>query len=179
MWRENGLVRPLLLMDIDGPLNPYDAPWFAQRKPAPGYTFHELTPSGGITYRVALNRAHGRELLQMADYFDLAWASTWLQDANRLISPLLGLPTDIPVVPLRLPGFHNARRSWKAEQIADWVGDRPFAWFDDEINHATREWLRSQAQLSRHLAHRVESHLGLVPADFEVLMAFAEQFHAR
>ena len=115
----------------------------------------------------------------MADHFDLAWASTWLQDANHLVSPLLGLPTDIPVVPLRLPGFHSARRSWKAEQIAEWVGDRSFAWFDDEINRATREWLNSQEHLSRHLAHRVEPHLGLVPADFDVLMAFAKQFQAR
>jgi hypothetical protein len=116
MWREDGLVRPLFLMDIGGPLNPYDAPWCTQRKP-PGYTFHELTPSGGITYRVALSRDHGRELLKVAESFDLAWASTWLHDAKP--------------------------------------------------------------QLGRHLAHRVEPHLGLAPADFDVLMAFAEQFHAR
>ena len=175
MCSENGGVRPLLLMDVDGPLNPYSAPWFVQQTPAPGYAFHELTPSGGITYRVALNPDHGHRLQRLAEYFDLAWATTWLQDANRLISPLLGLPTDLPVVPLRQPIFHHASRSWKAEQIADWVDHRPFAWFDDEINRATREWLKSQERLGRHLAHRVEPHVGLLPIDFDALLAFAEQ----
>jgi hypothetical protein len=181
-WRmssDNSRVRPMLLMDIDGPLNPYAAPWFVRREPAPGYTFHELTPAGGFTYRVALNRAHGHELERLADHFDLVWATTWLHDANRLISPLLGLPTDIPVVPLRQPLFHNAARSWKAEPIADWVGERTFAWFDDEINEATREWLHAQARLNTHLAHRVEPHLGLMPADFGALLSFAEQLDQR
>ena len=173
--RENGWVRPLLLMDVDGPLNPFEAPWFVQQTPAPGYAFHELTPAGGITYRVALNPEHGQQLQRMAASFDLAWATTWLQDANRLISPLLGLPMNLPVVPLMLPRFHHARRSWKAEQIADWVGDRPFAWFDDEINRTTRQWLDSQETLGRHLAHRVEPHLGLMSADFVELLAFGEQ----
>lgn len=172
--RENGGVRALLLMDVDGPLNPYEAPWFLQQTPAPGYAFHELTPAGGVTYRVALNPEHGQELQRMAGSFDLAWATTWLHDANRLISPLLGLATNLPVVPLVQPRFHHGSRSWKAEQIADWVRDRPFAWFDDEVNRATRQWLDSQERLGRHLAHRVEPHLGLMLADFDALLSFAD-----
>jgi HAD domain in Swiss Army Knife RNA repair proteins len=159
-------------MDVDGPLNPYGAPWFVQQTPASGYAFHEVTPSDGITYRVALNPEHGRELQRLAGCFELAWASTWREDANRLISPLLGLPTDLPVVPLMQPRFHDVLRSWKAEQIANWVGSRPFVWFDDEINLATRRWLDAQETLGRHLAHHVQPDVGLMASDFHAFRVF-------
>jgi hypothetical protein len=175
MSRENAAMQPLLLIDIDGPLNPFRAPWFGQREAAPGFEFHDLTPAGGITYRVALNQEHGRRLAALShDAFDLVWATTWLNDANALIAPLLGLPTDLPVIPLDRPNVPRGRRSWKAEQIAYWVGSRPFAWFDDEINRATRSWLESMPNLGAHLAHRVEPHVGLVDADFVVLRSFAD-----
>ena len=43
-------MRPLLLMDVDGPLNPVWrrlVPWAAQRS----YVIHELTPAGERTYQ--------------------------------------------------------------------------------------------------------------------------------
>jgi hypothetical protein len=160
-------------MDVDGPLNPFEAPWFLQATPAPGYEFHELTPAGGVTYRVALNRFHGEELGRLATSFDLAWATTWLDDANRLISPILGLPQDLPVVPLERPMVNRSRRCWKTDQIAAWVGERSFAWFDDEINRPTRKWLDDQSSLASHLALRVSAETGLSGEDIEQLTGFA------
>jgi len=167
-------VRPLLLLDIDGPLNPLRANWFPGPVPAPGYQFHELTPAGGIAYRVALNPRHGQRLRELArESFELVWATTWLEDANRLVAPLLGLPNDLPVIPLHRPHAPRGKCSWKAEQILAWVGGRRFVWFDDEINRATRDWLASACPAD-HLAYRVEPHLGLVDADFDEFKLFAQ-----
>jgi hypothetical protein len=65
-------------------------------------------------------------------------------------------------------------RSSKAEHIVDWVGQRPFAWFDDEINRPTRLWLSSRDTVGPHLAHRVPAEVGLTDADFEVFWDFAK-----
>lgn len=165
-------MSPLLLIDIDGPLNPYAASWFRTRRPADGFDFHDLTPQGERAYRVALNPEHGAWLRELSAAYELAWASTWQHEANRLVAPLLGLPGDLPVVPLRTPPGWTARRSWKTEQIIDWVGLRPFAWFDDEINRQTRDWL-AHAGLGPHLALRIEPHIGLRRGDIDRLAAFA------
>jgi hypothetical protein len=165
-------VKPLLLMDVDGPMNPFRAPWFVQRTPADGYEFHELTPEGEQTYSVALNPEHGVRLLELASIYDLVWASTWGADANRLIAPILGLPSDLPVISLPEPSVLMSRRSWKVERIVEWVDHRPFAWFDDEINRPTRLWLAGQDTVGPHLAHRVPAEVGLTDADFDVLWAF-------
>jgi hypothetical protein len=162
-------MKPLLLMDVDGPMNPFRAPWFAQRTPADGYEFHELTPEGDLTYRVALNPEHGRRLLELSSIYDLAWATTWGEEANRLIAPILGLPADLPVISLPQPSVLMSRRSWKAERIVDWVGARPFAWFDDEINWPTRLWLGSRNAVRPYLAHRVPAEVGLTEPDFECI----------
>jgi len=161
-------------MDVDGPLNPFRARWFAQPTPADGYQFHELTPGSNQTFRVALNAEHGRRLLELASIYDLAWATTWGPEANRLISPILGLPSDLPVISLPQPSLLMSRRSWKAERIVDWVDHRPFAWFDDEINRPTRLWIASRDAVGPHLAHRVPAEVGLTDDDFDVLGVFAK-----
>jgi hypothetical protein len=166
-------VKPLLLMDVDGPLNPFDARWFVSRTPRDGYSFHQLKPAGGQTYWVALNPTHGRRLEELSAVYDLAWATTWGEDANRLIAPIVGLPTDLPVVPLLQPRFRIPGVFWKTEQIAEWVGPRPFAWFDDEINRATRDWLADQSGLGAHHTRRVAANEGLKSADFAALEEFA------
>lgn len=83
-------------MDVDGQMNPFRARWFTQHSPADGYQFHELMPDGDQTNRVALNPEHGQRLLELASTYDLVWATTWAAEANRLVSPILGLPSDLP-----------------------------------------------------------------------------------
>lgn len=167
-------VKPLLLMDVDGPMNPFRAKWFAKRAPIEGYEFYELTPEGDQTYRVALNPDHGTRLRDLASIYELVWATTWGEDANRLIAPILGIPDNLPVIDLPQPSVLMSRRSWKTEVIADWCGDRPFVWFDDEINRPTRIWLANRGGLGSHLAHRVPAEVGLTPPDFDAILAFAQ-----
>lgn len=166
--------RPWLLMDVDGPLSPFRARWFERAvAPAP-FCFHELATSSGQSFRVALNPEHGEELRELSQAYDLAWATTWQHDANRLIAPILGLSRDLPVVPLLRPRGWLQRRSWKTEQVCDWVGRRPFAWFDDEINRRTRAWARGAAWLSPHLFVRVAPEDGLGDQHFDALWDFVE-----
>lgn len=169
--------RPLLLLDVDGPLNPYAARWFTTRVARDGYVFHDVGPVGGFaSLRVALHPQHGRWLREPAtadDGFDLVWATTWRHEANRVLAPLLQLPPDLPVIDLVPDHRHIGRHSWKTDRIADWVGPRPFAWIDDEINRHTRSRLGGFPWLGPHLALRIEPHQGLGPADVERLRAFA------
>jgi len=80
-------MRPLLLLDFDGPLNLHRAAGIP-----PGYERHEIT-EGEKTWRVLLNPQHGVELNALAETFDLVWATSGEHGANRLLAPLLGCRT--------------------------------------------------------------------------------------
>lgn len=75
-------MKPLLLIDIDGPLNPYGGKPQRRRE---GYTTHRMRPSGWThdkPLRVWLNPGHGEELLALADRYELVWATTWKGEAD-------------------------------------------------------------------------------------------------
>ena len=57
---------------------------------------------------------------------------------------------------------------WKTRTVVAWADGRPFAWVDDEITNADREWV-SAHHPSRALLHHVESSRGLTDDDFAVL----------
>jgi len=156
-------MRPLLLLDFDGPLNPHRAAGIPS-----GYQRHEIT-EGDKTWRVLLNQQHGVELNALADTFDLVWATSWEHGANRLLSPLLGLPNDLPVIvwPSREP---VRRGSWKTPYVANWVGDRPFVWVDDEVDDFDQTFFAEDHQL----VHRVDPQTGLRAADFAAIRAWAD-----
>lgn len=167
-------VRPLLLMDIDGPLNPYAAPWAVINPAQYGYQFYVVGPvREHRQVRVLLNVQHGLWLRRLAEHFDLVWATTWEHDANRQLAPILGLPDDLPVITLWADLARTGRASWKTDAVAEWVGSRPFAWFDDEINEATRARLASWPGIGPHLAWYVDPRHGLRPSDVAALREFA------
>ncbi|MFD3403667.1 hypothetical protein ACFWUU_23490 [Kribbella sp. NPDC058693] len=56
-------MRPFLLLDFDGPLNPHQADGIP-----PGYQQHEIV-EGKKTWRVLLNPHHGAELNNLASAF--------------------------------------------------------------------------------------------------------------
>jgi hypothetical protein len=180
------MTRPTLLIDIDGPLNPWAAK--PHRRPE-GYGTHRLNPVDvkgekwttahkGKSLRVWLNESHGPALLKLGETFDLVWASTWGPEANRLIGPVLGLPeleyvnfwavSDRPHSPERVDGVY-----WKTPLIADWAAGRPFAWIDDEVREEDRAYL-ADCPGGPTLLHHVSPRLGLLEPDFAVLAAWAD-----
>ncbi|WP_199923446.1 hypothetical protein [Streptomyces sp. NRRL F-5123] len=164
------MSRPLLYLDVDGPLNPYAAQ--PERRP-PGYTTLRVTLGpdrsalSGRTLRVWLAPWHGPALLDLG--YELYWATTWMADANRWIAPVLGLP-ELPYVDFgdallseRPDGVH-----WKTAALVDHAAGRPFAWVDDEQSALDGEYVAGHHPAPA-LLHHVSPRLGLRPADFETL----------
>lgn len=157
------MTGPLLLLDVDGVLNPYRAK--PSKRPA-GYTTHRLTPDGR-TYRVWLNPSHGRMLLDFAEKTgaELVWATTWEHAANRLIAPLIGLPT-LPVIGWGYTGVH-----WKFDAVQVYAQGRPLAWLDDDFGyyHREREWFEERRGDTPTLLHHVDPAIGLLQGDLDAV----------
>jgi hypothetical protein len=138
-WVAVSTVRPALLLDVDGVLNPYAAP-----ECPPGYHEHRYQPGllwGPRGLRVWLNPEHGPMLTGFAQEYglELVWATTWEQQASEWIAPRVGLPGDLAVIRF---GTGAVVKRPKVEQ---WAGDRPYAWFDDMFTEADLEWAADRA----------------------------------
>ncbi|WP_370371547.1 hypothetical protein [Catenulispora sp. GP43] len=179
-------MRPMLLIDVDGPLNPYAAK--RTRRPE-GYTTHRLLPPSWAEerralldllgapdqrvkpLRVWLNPDHGPALAALP--FTLVWATTWQQEANEYIGPVLGLP-ELPVITWPEERvFPAGGLCWKTPEIVTWAAGRPFAWIDDDITDADHDWVRDRHE-GPALLRRIDPAIGLVTEDFEALAAWAE-----
>ena len=153
--------------------------------------------------RVWLNPKHGPMLVAMADMFDLHWATAWVDNANTIIAPLIGLP-ELPVIrwtnyhpldtPLTvLPPFEQTRSAraggnrrsvervhWKTRPIAQYTAllddnpaGRPFVWMDDEITDADRYYLAQVGSVGPHLLHRIDPAVGMTAVDLDLMRAWA------
>jgi HAD domain in Swiss Army Knife RNA repair proteins len=147
------LSETLLFLDVDGTLLPF-APRGRVSRPSGNPLLDRLDPADG-----ARLRSLGCSLV---------WATTWMDDANEVLSPRLGLPR-LPVLdwsgddeppPLEV--------HWKTPSLVRWAAGRPFAWLDDEIFDADRRWIADH-HAGPALAHRVDPRSGLTRADFEVV----------
>ncbi|MEV6236444.1 HAD domain-containing protein [Lentzea sp. NPDC051838] len=139
---------PLLFLDVDGPLLP-----FGDGVPgAPGLA--------------RLDPMHGPWLQALPS--ELVWATTWMDEANEHIAPLLGLP------PLRVATWtddepHDGLH-WKTRGLVTLAGTRPFAWVDDEITGRDRAWVAEHHP--KALLHKVDPRHGLTDADYLELDAW-------
>lgn len=138
---------PLLFLDVDGVVLPFGA---------------DVDDLGDDL---------GRRLAALPG--ELVWATAWEHGANDMIAPRLGLPR-LPVVEWRLPTVADGvldeylNLHWKTRQVVEWAAGRDFAWADDEVTAADREWI-AENHAGRALVHRVPAVLGLTGVDFEVL----------
>ncbi|MFM9368037.1 HAD domain-containing protein [Streptomyces sp. Da 82-17] len=164
--------RPLLFLDVDGPLIPFGAP--------EGYPAYGGGDTGGNPLLARLDPALGPRLAGLG--CALVWATTWGEDANAELAPRLGLPR-LPVLPYpeeneegegsvetayegSTIGLH-----WKTRPIVDRAAGRPFVWVDDEIADADRRWVAAHHP-GRALLHRVDARHGLRESDFAAIRAW-------
>ncbi|MDT0266107.1 HAD domain-containing protein [Streptomyces sp. DSM 44915] len=162
--------RPLLFLDVDGPLIPFGAP------PGSYPTFHESSGPVAVAGNPLLARldpAHGPRLAALG--CELVWATSWLAEANACVAPLLGLP---PLTVVEWPeaseqderderdGLH-----WKTRALVGWAAGRAFVWVDDEITAADRAWVATHHP-GPALLHRVAARLGLTSDDYTRISAW-------
>ncbi|WP_144127157.1 HAD domain-containing protein [Catellatospora sichuanensis] len=150
--------RPLLFLDVDGPLIPFggSTPQPARSEP-PHDDAHPLL--------ARLDPEHGRLLSALP--CDLVWATTWMADANEVIAPRLGLP-DLPVVHWPDEDEPDERLHWKTRGLVEWAAGRAFVWVDDELTDRDRVWV-AENHGGRALLHRVDPGRGLTGADFAAI----------
>ncbi|MER5434324.1 HAD domain-containing protein [Streptomyces sp. NPDC002588] len=147
----------LLFLDVDGTLIPFGGP---APYPVHGTSPHPLLPR--------VDPALGPRLAALG--CTAVWATTWLDEANTLLAPWLGLPP-LPVVEWPDEEPPAGRRHWKTRPLVAWADGRPFVWLDDEITDADRVWVAA-----RHpgpaLLHRVDHRRGLTDADLAAVEAW-------
>jgi hypothetical protein len=143
----------LVFLDVDGVLLPFGA-----------------TGAGSDPVATRIDSRHGPRLAVLR--CELVWATTWMDSANEVIAPALGLPP-LAVLDSLDPtpedtyyGLH-----WKTRGIVGSAAGRPFAWIDDEITSSDREWVRDRHPAPALLL-RIDPALGLTADDLDMLEAW-------
>jgi hypothetical protein len=72
----------------------------------------------------------------------MAWATTWAEDANTMIGPVIGLP-ELPVIDFG-GGQPGALPGWKYPSVSAYAQDRPLVWLDDDFQIS--EYAQAKAQ---------------------------------
>jgi hypothetical protein len=151
--------RPLLLLDVDGVLNPYpECP--------DGYSEHVLFPDDEEPVRLAA--IHGDWLRELNEAFSLVWATGWGENANVLLCPHFGLPS-LPVV--MFPAIPFDPRD-KVPAIDAFVADRLAAWVDDIVTLEARRW--AQGRKVPTLLIEVDHNIGLTRGDVDRLLSWSQ-----
>lgn len=167
------IQRPLLFLDVDGPLIPFGAepqqyPTYAADGELPGADANPLL--------TRINPEHGTRLAALP--CEVVWATTWMADANECIAPLIGLP-QLAVVDWPEPSATDDQDErdglhWKTRALVGRAVGRPFVWVDDEITDTDRRWVAAHHR-GHALLHRVDPRLGLTDDDYAALDSWLRQ----
>ncbi|MGA5819786.1 hypothetical protein ACPC54_18240 [Kitasatospora sp. NPDC094028] len=174
---------PLLYLDVDGPLNilndwpdePHKLMVHQVRPPSWVRRHPHLRPDQVPELTLRLNPEHGAELADLP--YELVWGTTWEEEANEYIAPRIGLPS-LPVVTwTNLDGIGPEGTYFKTSELVRHSAGQPFAWVDDQILQADRDYV------ARHhpgpaLLYCVDPAKGLGLDDFEALAAWVDTLPA-
>ncbi|MFG2039943.1 HAD domain-containing protein [Dactylosporangium sp. NPDC048998] len=161
----------MIFLDVDGVLIPFRARPAGTDRPSTGHAT-DAHDGAGNPLLDRLDPGDGRHLLALLG--ELVWATTWMAEANDVVSPRLGLPAlpvvDWPDTDEEAPrGVH-----WKTVSLTRWAAGRPFVWLDDETTDADRRWVAAHHPQPA-LLHRVDPYLGLTDADFSAVRHWLAQ----
>lgn len=164
---------PLLVLDVDGVLNPY-----AMTVPPPG-TFDDFEPHEARGFLLRLSKTMGRRLVRLPA--ELCWATTWADTVDRDVAPYCDLPPGLRVA-ARPPEEPAALvTNWKLVQVRRLVEatGRAFVWVDDDAldwpgpdGEDARAWA-ARCPLP-HLLVAPDPATGLTPAQLDEIAGFLE-----
>lgn len=154
--------RPLLFVDIDGVLNPNCGPL------PEGFQTHWLFPDNDEPVRVC--QAHSGWLYELAEQYDLTWATSWTPEDRAVLATVLDLPpftaaADIP------PGKIEPAK--KVPAVHDVAGDRALAWIDDMLTPEAFAWAASRGAPT--LLVPIDPVSGLTRARVDQLIAWSSE----
>jgi hypothetical protein len=154
------------MVDIDGVISLFGVPERDDEgDTAPRGSLHAV--DGTVHFLSATAATH---LLELADLYELVWASGWEERADEHLPRLLGLPAGLPHLSFnREPG--NSGAHWKLEAIERFAGGRALAWVDDCFNDACRRW--AAARESPTLLVATDPRRGLTAGETARLRAWA------
>jgi hypothetical protein len=174
--RRNIMDRPLVLLDIDGVVNAFDAPYEAIARG--GYT---QTQGGG--YRLTIRPEWAEWVDGLAEHGDVVWATMWQRFAITDFAPATGIGLGIADY-IDFDRHHRSdlgRRTgsgvggYKQPGVEAYVGDRPFVWIDDDIRPEQVVWAmeRNLAGIPTLLLVP-DPAVGLTADDVRMVQAFRE-----
>lgn len=166
-------TRPLLFLDVDGPVNVFKGyPHSQMRGEAVCCAFTGFQPTV-----LHLDARHPAILAELAEVFRIVWATAWEHAANEVVSPLVGLPVDTPVVEwgddkfTGRAGPQHGRVHWKTVRLAEYAAGRPFMWLDDECDADDQDWFDENGIAG--YAVTVDPHIGITSRLLDWVLLYA------
>lgn len=143
--------RPLLLMDVDGVLNAFEA-WERVDRWRPLGLGNMRVPDGlqaarADGYHLLLRPEHRDWVAALEGQFDMVWATMWQERATTALAPVVGFGAAWPWI--AFDAFQQRtttqRTGWgvgsyKFPGVVATVQDRPAVWIDDDLEPAIYEW---------------------------------------
>lgn len=175
------MSRPLLFIDIDGVLNPFESGPASEDH---GFVRHYLRPTCWIDQHphmrprdvphvaVWLHPDHGEELLDLP--YELVWATAWEQEANTYVGPRIGLPELLVVTWSTRDGYGPGGTHRKTIDVIRYAAGRPFVWLDDQLSAVDRAYVQEHHPGPAWL-YDVDPADGLGLDDFEALAQWTDR----
>jgi hypothetical protein len=111
-------MKPVLFLDVDGVLSALrESPW------AESVSSAVKVADYPHSFLINTSPLLGFRLQQLP--VDIHWLTTWREDANTLISPLVGLPDDLPVVDWQIAFGEPSSIDGKRRAVEAWTEANP------------------------------------------------------
>ena len=161
--QQNASKPPILFVDVDGVISLFGFDHAAER---PG----DLILVDGIPH--CIGRSCGARIAQLAERFELVWATGWEEKANEYLPRLLGMPGELPSLVFDGRAVFGSAH-WKLEALEEYAGDRPAAWIDDNLDDRCRRWAARRGAPT--LLVQTEPATGIDDEHVEWLLAWADE----